>query len=92
MPCCGQRSIFAATRRRQSSEAARKADALEDDLQAAREALEALEGDLVEQMEAIRGKESKALHAIEERRIKLEKADVSVRFFGVLWVPVTRRV
>ncbi|HMV69247.1 MAG TPA: PEGA domain-containing protein, partial [Myxococcota bacterium] len=82
----------AATRRRQSSEAARKADALEDDLQAAREALEALEGDLVEQMEAIRGKESKALHAIEERRIKLEKADVSVRFFGVLWVPVTRRV
>ena len=82
----------AATRRRQSSQASERVQSLHDDVEALREELEGLEASLVEEMEAVRTKESKALAAIEERQVGLEKADVSVRFFGLLWIPVTRRL
>ena len=80
------------SKRKTSTGTARRIDSTEDDL----EALQAELAELADELEAdaarIREEEEKALGAIEERPVSLEKNDIDVREFGLLWVPVTRRI
>ena len=52
------------------------------------EMLEDVEGRRAEIEEAA----LEVLEDIEEREVRLEKNDIAVRDFGILWVPVSRRV
>ena len=80
------------SKRRQSSQAAHRVDQLQDDIARLQEDAVELEAELVDALEKIRDKEEARLDAIEERAVRLEKNDISLVQFGVLWVPVTRRV
>ena len=48
--------------------------------------------ELDEKVSAIREKYEDKLDATEEKEVRLEKSDIRVDRFGVLWVPVSRRV
>ncbi len=54
--------------------------------------VEDLAAELEEKIAAIEDGERKHMDAIEEREVRLEKADIQVRQFGVLWVPASRRI
>ena len=54
--------------------------------------VEALAAELEEKMAAIEDRERMHLDAIEEREVRLEKTDIQIRRFGVLWVPASRRI
>jgi hypothetical protein len=82
----------AATKRRQTSVAGERASAAADAVTELVDQLEALERELVEEMELVRERESRALAAITEKRVGLEKSDVTVRAFEIVWIPVARRV
>ena len=43
-------------------------------------------------MEQIREAEEADLDAIDTKEVRLEKADIRVDAFGILWVPITRRI
>lgn len=44
------------------------------------------------QVEQIRAAESQVLQRVEARELRLARSDIRVSRFGVLWIPVTRRV
>lgn len=54
--------------------------------------VEDLAAELEEKIAAIEDGERKHMDAIEEREVRLEKADIQVRQFGILWVPASRRI
>lgn len=54
--------------------------------------VEDLQVELSEKIADIEDAERKHLDAIEEREVRLEKSDIRVRYFGVLWVPSNRRI
>ena len=64
----------------------------QDDIGALQEDAIELQDELEDAISAIRDKHEAALDATEEYRVGLEKADIQVRAFGVLWIPVTRRL
>ncbi|MCB9647625.1 MAG: DUF853 family protein [Deltaproteobacteria bacterium] len=82
----------AVTKRRQSAQAGARADQTEAEIERLKADAEALEADLMEEVEAIETKHKRALDDIETKEVRLEKTDIRVEAFGVLWVPVTRRV
>ena len=88
-----KRSVTSAvSRRRQSARAAQRVDQLEGEIERLEEDAKELEEELEEKVEEIREKHEACLEAIEEREVRLEKTDIQVVNFGILWVPVTRRV
>ena len=54
--------------------------------------VEDLAAELEEKIAAIEDGERKHMDAIELRQVRLEKTDIQVRQFGVLWVPASRRI
>ena len=48
--------------------------------------------DTQQQIEDIRAKEEAALEDTEEQEVRLEKTDIQLVAFGLLWVPLSRRV
>ena len=95
-------SFFAKKRRRslRSAAARRKATAgVASRVRAAEDDLEVLEQDLADlQLEAEAARDEveagaeAALDQIVEKEVRLEKNDIDLRGFGLLWVPVTRRL
>jgi hypothetical protein len=82
----------AVSKRRQTSAAQGKLTEAEAEIEALHQEAEELEQELVAAMEAAREDAAGALEQIEPRQIGLEKSDVTVSWFGIVWVPVTRRI
>lgn len=82
----------AITKRRQSARAANKSDRLEDEIEGLQEDAAELVLELDEKISEIRDAEEKDLDETEEREVRMEKSDIRVNAFGVLWVPVSRRI
>lgn len=81
-----------ASRRKASSSAAQRAEAASDDLAALQLELEEMLEDVEGRRAEIEEAALEVLEDIEEREVRLEKNDIAVREFGILWVPVSRRV
>lgn len=80
------------SKRKTSASTARRIDSAEDDLEALQEQLAELEEELEEKSAELEEEHAAALEEIEERAVALEKNDIDLREFGILWVPVTRRI
>lgn len=80
------------SKRKTAATTARRIDAAEDDLESLQEQLEELAEELQEKAEDIEEKHREVLEDIEERAVRLEKNDIHLRDFGLLWVPVSRRI
>ncbi len=80
------------SKRRQSAQASSRVTELEAELERLQDDGEALEADLKKKLAALRAKEERHLAKTEERQVRLEKNDIQVLRFGVLWVPVSSRV
>ncbi|MFT5586450.1 MAG: hypothetical protein ACI9VR_004049 [Cognaticolwellia sp.] len=88
-----RRSVSGAVSRRTTSMRAKtRVTEAESGLERLAADVEELAAELEEKMVAIEDAERKHLGAIEERQVRLEKADIQVRQFGVLWVPASRRI
>jgi hypothetical protein len=81
-----------ASRRRASAAAAHRLEAVADDVVALEVELSELRSDLEARRDEIEVEALSALDEIEEREVRLEKNDISVRDFGILWIPVSRRL
>jgi len=81
-----------ASKRKTSASAANRAESAKDDLEALEEQLADLRLDLEDAQAKIAEEAEEALEAIEEREVRLEKSDIAVRDFGILWIPVTARL
>ncbi|MCA9791042.1 MAG: DUF853 family protein, partial [Candidatus Eremiobacteraeota bacterium] len=82
----------ALSKHRMSSNAKLRAEHAGDDLSELEAKMHDLADQLQRETEAIEDKENKALAAIEERQVRLDKSDVRLVNFGILWVPVSRRL
>lgn len=81
----------AASRGRRATTASARANAAEDKLQNLMEDVAELEQELEEEVAEIREKQMEKLDDIEHKEVRLEKTDIRVEQFGILWIPVTRR-
>lgn len=61
------------------------------ELEQMQQQMEALQAQLEEQVEKIRSTEMAAMDRIEARAVRLERSDIRLQRFGILWIPVTRR-
>lgn len=88
------RSVGTAVRRRgTTNRAAQKLDGLENDLERAQDEANALAEKLAEEVEALRQEaEDDAVGGIEDKDVRLERTDIRVARFGIVWIPVGRRV
>lgn len=82
----------AVSKRRQAVQANHKVERHQGELARLREKAFDLERSLEAELEAVRAKEEKALQATVELPIRLQRGDIDLRRFGILWVPVTRRI
>lgn len=80
------------TKRRQSAQAGARVDQTEAAIERLKADAEALQAELAETVAAIEDKYSALLGDTEEQPVRLEKTDIRIEAFGVLWVPVSRRV
>jgi len=78
----------AVTRRRQSARAAQRVSNLEEEIARLEDEATELEAELTDAIASLREEEERAMEAIEEREVRLEKSDIHILGFGVLWVPV----
>ena len=82
----------AVSKNRRSEDAKLRAEAAQEELQRVAEKLEQVRDQLADEVETIRLKEFAALDGIEERTVRLDRSDVRLSRFGVLWIPTTRRL
>ena len=82
----------AISKRRQSSQAAHRVDRIEGEIERLEEDAADLQAELADELDNIRAKQEQRLDETEEREVRLEKNDIKLADFGVLWVPVTRRL
>lgn len=82
----------AVTKRRMAATAASRVSAAEQDIADLHAQAADLAAELEDREAAFRDDGQALLDHIEERRVRLEKNDIQVHAFGVLWVPVTRRL
>jgi hypothetical protein len=80
------------TKRKTTATTGRRIDTAEDDLGAMQAELEALADELAAKTAELEKEHGAALEQIEQRTVGLEKNDIDVREFGILWVPATRRI
>lgn len=64
----------------------------ENELAALQQKLDDLQQQLQTQVDALEAKEGAARTRVEARPVRLDRGDISLRRFGILWIPVTRRV
>ncbi len=79
-----------ASRRKTTTAAKNRFDAAQDDLEALQAEIEAVQAELEEKQAELVEDAQEQVDAIEEREVRLEKNDIDVVSFGILWVPVTR--
>ncbi|MEM6368543.1 MAG: helicase HerA-like domain-containing protein [Myxococcota bacterium] len=77
----------AVSRRRQSARASQRVNALEAEIERLEEDAQALEQELEEAIEALRRDEEEKLEETVVREVRLEKSDIQVLSFGILWLP-----
>lgn len=88
-----RRSVSSAlTKHRMASEAKMRAEHAGQELVDLENKLEELKLELLNENEQIEEKERAQLDQIEQRSIRLDKKDIRVVRFGILWVPISRRV
>lgn len=80
------------SKRKTSANTNRRIDAASDNLDTYGADLEDLAEELEEKTEALQEQHGEALEHIDERPVGLEKNDIDVQDFGILWVPATRRI
>lgn len=78
-----------ASRRKTTTAAKNRLASAEDDLEAFIADIEELQAELEEKQDELVADAEEQLDAIEEREVRLEKTDIGLLSFGVLWVPVT---
>jgi hypothetical protein len=81
-----------ASRRKTTTAAKNRLAAAADDLEALADDIEELQDELEEKQADLVEDAEEKLDDIEEREVRLEKADIAMLSFGVLWVPVSRAV
>ncbi len=87
------RSVSTAmSKRRQTVAANERVGRYAEDLAAAQNKMHELENSTRDELDALRAKEERALADTQEVEITLEKSDIRLVRFEILWVPVTRRV
>jgi hypothetical protein len=64
----------------------------ESEIQGLQQRMLAVREELETEIERVRATERQALQRIEERPVRLGRSDIRVSRFGVLWIPVSRRV
>ena len=80
------------SKHRQTSTAEARLERTEETIADLRfEAVELYE-QLSEEIKDLEAREERLMDDIEERPVRLERNDIRVLKFGVVWVPVTRRV
>ncbi len=82
----------AMTRRSRTREAQDRVERTADEIAELKEQVSELLQEVKEQVQDIRQAELDKLAEIEEREVRLRKQDIQLRRFGLLWVPVTRRI
>ena len=82
----------AVTKRRQTAQAQQKLTQLEAEIARLEEDAADVEEALANEAEQIRADAEDLLGESIEKEVRLEKTDIQLRAFGVLWVPVTRRI
>lgn len=82
----------ALTKNRMRTQAAKRAETAGDDLESLQAKLAELEEKLHDEVAAIEDKERALLSGIEEKTVRLEVSDIRMSRFGILWIPVTRRI
>jgi len=80
------------SKRKTSASTTRRIGAAEEDIETYQAELEELAEELEEKAAALEEEHGAALEQIEERSVGLEKNDIDVREFGILWIPATRRL
>ena len=88
-----KRSLTSAvSRRRQSRTAGDRVERTRGEIEDLREDAVELQEELREDVAEIQARETALLDDIVEKEVRLEKNDIRLRSFGVLWIPVTRRI
>jgi hypothetical protein len=82
----------AMSKRRMTSNAQDRVEALDLEIQQLQDDAVQLRNDLLDEVQELRDTEEALLDFTEERQVRLEKNDIQVVQFGVLWVPVTPRI
>ena len=82
----------AASRRKATAGVASRVRAAEEDLEALADELAELELEAEQARDAVEEQSLAALDRIEQKEVRLERSDIDLRDFGLLWVPVTRRI
>jgi DNA repair exonuclease SbcCD ATPase subunit len=82
----------AASKRRMTATADAKVEQAELDIDQLGEEMDALRIELEDALQQLEDDAEARVGATEAREVRLEKNDIQVRAFGVLWVPVTRRI
>ncbi len=82
----------AISKRRQTSRASHKKSQLEGDIERLEDEAAEMMIELDAKIADIRRDEEDKLDETEERAVRLEKSDVRVTAFGIVWVPVSRRI
>ena len=80
------------SRRRQTRSARDRLDRTRREIDDLEEQIEDLKTRLGDDVAELRREEEALMAQIEEKEVRLEKNDVRLKSFGVLWVPVTRRI
>jgi hypothetical protein len=82
----------AVSKNRRSDDAKHKVEAAQEELHLLEEKLEQLQAQLEAEVQAITDKENAALAGIEEKTVRLDRSDIRLSRFGILWIPTTRRI
>ncbi|MCE1248387.1 MAG: DUF87 domain-containing protein [Firmicutes bacterium] len=77
-------------KRRMTEKAGSKAKQTELELELLADEAEKLRGEMDDELEIIRQKYADKAMDIEETRVSVEKADINILEFGILWVPVSK--
>ena len=64
----------------------------ENELAMLQQKLQDLQDQLQRQIEAIEAREGQARERVEARQVRLDRNDIKLNRFGILWIPVSRRV
>ncbi|MGC6492037.1 MAG: hypothetical protein ACON5B_04280, partial [Myxococcota bacterium] len=92
--CRGRRRSLTggASRRRQTTTATRRVDQAELEIAQLIEEANALHEGLEAEILEMKTVHLEMVTDVEEREVRLEKGDIHLEAFGILWVPVSRRV
>lgn len=74
-----------------SRQADQRMESAQEDVNQLQAELNQLSEEVHAQRDAIRAEEEQALTGVQQRTVRLERSDIRVARFGVLWIPLSRR-